>query len=155
MQILASILITVPANRRMPGSLVLSRALAGGTAETIFSCACLARSAGHATNPDRDPMKYRGDTPVGRYAPTFVSHLPRPVTGIGRLWIGLDPDDFHHDQARAAEIGGRRGLGIHGGRGNQMLKVTHGCVRLLDRDMADLAQIAGKLRFTVEVREAR
>lgn len=146
---LSSIIITVSHDRKTPGSL----ALVDSAGKTAFSCRCLARSAGHASNPERDPMKYRGDTPVGRYAPTFVSHLPHPVTGIGQLWIGLDPDDFHHDQARQAELAGRRGLGIHGGRGNVVLKATHGCVRLLDRDMADLAAVAGKSRFIVEVRE--
>ncbi len=56
-------------------------------------------------------------------------------------------------QARKAELKGRTGLGIHGGRGDAVLKATHGCVRLKDRDMADFARIAGKLRFTVEIRE--
>lgn len=146
---ISSITITVSADRKKPGTLVFADA----AGKTQFSCQCLARSVGHESNPDRDPTKYRGDTPVGRYAQTFVSHLPHPVTGIGQLWIGLDPDDFHHDQARQAELAGRRGLGIHGGRANVVLKATHGCVRLLDRDMADLARIAGKARFTVEVRE--
>ena len=144
----ATLTITVPDDRLKPGTLVLRDA--GGT--TLFSCPALARSVGHASNPARDPLKYRGDTPLGRYALTFVSHLARAVTGIGDLWIGLDPDDFHDDDARKAELNGRRGLGIHAGRGNAALKPTHGCIRLLDRDTVDLARIAGKLRFTVDVR---
>lgn len=145
----ANVTITFKADRRQPGTLVL-RDLKGAT---IFSCRCLGRSAGHASNPTRDPLRFRGDTPVGKYAPTFVSHLARPVTGIGQLWVGLDPDNFYDTQARQAEIAGRRGIGIHGGRGNTVLKATHGCVRLLDRDMEDFARFAGKLRFTVTIEE--
>ncbi len=146
----AEIIITLPDDRRKAGTLVLQR-----DGKTLFSCRCLGRSAGHASNLKRDPLKYRGDTPLGRYCSTFVNHLPKPITGIGALWVGLDPDDFYDgSQARQAEKGGRRGIGIHGGRGDALLKPTHGCVRLLDRDMADLARIAGKLRFTVNVVEA-
>jgi len=145
-----AITITLPKDRKKPGTLVLR----DDRGQTMFSCHCLGRSAGHASNPSRDPLKYRGDTPTGRYATTFVTHLPHPVTGIGLLWITLDPDNFYDgSQARQAELKGRRGLGIHGGRGNIILKPTHGCVRLLDRDMADLASVAGKLRFTVEIKE--
>lgn len=145
----ATVTITVPADRKKPGTLVLRNA----DGKTLFSCRCLARSAGHASNPTRDPLGYRGDTPVGKYATTFVSHLARPITGIGKLWVGLDPDDFYDTQARKAEVKGRRGLGIHGGRGNTVLKATHGCIRLLDRDMEDFARIAGKTRFTVVIEQ--
>ena len=146
----ANLTITVPQDRYQRGELVL-RDAAG---KTLFSCHCLARSVGNGSNSGRDPLFYRGDTPLGRYEVTFVSHLARAVTGIGTYWIGLDPDDFHDDDARKAELNGRRGLGIHAGRGNTILKPTHGCIRLLDRDMEDLARIAGKLRFTVEIVEA-
>jgi L,D-transpeptidase catalytic domain len=147
---LAEITIILPKHRMQPGELVL-RDRKGNIA---FSCRCLGRSVGHASNRTRDPVHFRGDTPVGRYCTTFVSGLAKPITGIGDLWIGLDPDDFHDDQARRAELNGRRGLGIHAGRGNFMLKATHGCVRLADRDMVDLARIAGKSRFTVQIVEA-
>lgn len=145
----AKILVELPRNRLHPGKLTLF----GSTSKTLFSCPCLGRSVGHASNKTRDPLKYRGDTPVGKFATTFVSHLAAPIVGIGRIWIGLDPDDFYDTPARRAEIGGRRGLGIHGGRG-ETLKPTHGCVRLLDSDMQRLARFAGKTRFTVEVRES-
>ena len=141
----ATVQITLPSDRKKMGVLVLRDA----KGKTLFSCRCLGRSAGHASNPSRDPLGFRGDTPLGKYAPTFVSHLARPITGIGQLWVGLDPDDFYDTQARKAELAGRRGLGIHGGRGNQLLKATHGCIRLLDKDMEDFARIAGKMRFTV------
>ena len=145
----ASVVIKLPKDRRQSGALVLRDS--AGT--ILFSCKCLGRSAGHASNPARDPMKFRGDTPVGKYALTFVTQLASPVAGIGSLWVGLDPDDFYDTPARRAEIGGRKGLGIHGGRGDAVLKVTHGCVRLLDRDMADFQRIAGKRRFTVIIEE--
>ncbi len=145
----ATVLITVPKDRTKAGKLVLHDA----NHNPLFSCLCLARSAGHATNPTRDPLKYRGNTPVGKYALTHIVHLAKPITGIGSIWCPLDPDDFYDTQARKAELKGRTGLGIHGGRGDAALKATHGCVRLKDRDMADFARIAGKLRFTVEIRE--
>jgi hypothetical protein len=146
----ATITITLPADRRSTGRLVFRSA----DGELKFSCPCLGRSAGHASNPTRDPLKYRGDTPTGRYALTFVTRLAAPITGIGSLWIGLDPDDFYDTQARKAEKAGRTGLGIHGGRGDGLLKPTHGCVRLKDVDMAALARIAGKTRFTVLIETA-
>lgn len=145
----AQVIVTLPKDRTRPGRLEY-RDIKG---ELAFSCPALGRSAGHPSNPTRDPMKHRGNTPVGRYAITFVSHLARPITGIGSLWIGLDPDDFYDTQARRAELAGRTGLGIHGGRGDAVLKPTHGCIRLTDRDMAALARIAGKTRFTVLVQE--
>ncbi len=145
----AQITITFKTDRRKAGRLVLRDAKGA----IMFSCQALGRSAGHHSNPTRDPLKYRGDTPAGRYASTFVSALSKPVPGIGSLWIGLDPDDFYDTQARKAELAGRRGIGIHGGRGNILLKATHGCVRLLDRDMADLSRVAGKLRFTVLIED--
>lgn len=148
---LATVTITAPRDRTKPGQLVL-RNIKG---ETIFSCQCLLRSVGHASNPTRDPLKFRGDTPLGKYETTFVSHLPQKSVGVGDLWVGLDPANFYDTPARRAEIAGRTRLGIHGGRGDGMLKATHGCVRLLDRDMADFARVAGKLRFTVEIQEAR
>jgi hypothetical protein len=146
----ARILIEVPRNRLKTGTLTLF----GHTGDQLFSCKCLARSVGHPSNPTRDPLKYRGDTPVGKYALTFCTALAAPIPGIGSLWIGLDPDDFYDTQARKAELNGRRGLGIHGGRGDALLKPTHGCVRLADSDMRRLARFAGKLRFPVEIREA-
>ncbi len=140
------ITIILPKNRKLPGRLEL-RAAEGAL---LFACACLGRSAGHATNPSRDPLLYRGHTPTGDYALTFVTALARPIPGIGRLWVGLDPVG---GQAQQAEDAGRTGLGIHGGRGNDALMMTHGCIRLFDRDMAQLAKVAGKLRFTVSIVE--
>lgn len=145
----ATVTITVHQDRKQSATLTLI----DERGATLFSCLCLARSAGHTSNPSRDPLHYRGDTPIGRYALTHVSRLPQPVTGIGTLWCPLDPNDFYDSQARRAELNGRTGLGIHAGRGNVFRKPTHGCVRLLDKDMEDFARIAGKTRFTVEIKE--
>lgn len=145
----ASVVITLPSDRQKSGVLVLR----DGAGNILFSCKCLGRSAGHASNPSRDPMKFRGHTPVGKYALTFVTYLAKPITGIGSLWVGLDPDNFYDTPARRAEKAGRTGLGIHGGRGDAVLKPTHGCIRLTDRDMADFYRIAGKRRFTVTIEE--
>lgn len=132
-------------DRARPGLLT---AYAQGVPAAGF--ACLGRSAGDWKNPARDPLRYRGHTPTGDYARTFVSRLAKPVLGIGDLWIGLDPIS---GQALQAEEAGRTGLGIHGGRGDSILRMTHGCIRLFDRDMRRLAEIAGKARFTVTIDE--
>ncbi len=144
-----SVLISLPKDRHKHGTLVLR----GPSGALLFSCHALGRSVGTPTNPSHDPVKFRGDTPLGKYALTHIVRLARPVTGIGILWCPLDPDDFYDTQARRAEIAGRRGLGMHGGRGDLVLKATHGCVRLRDRDMQDFERIAGKMRFTIEIVE--
>ena len=141
-------LIVLPTDRVRPGRLTL--AIRG---HILFTAACLGRSAGlfdRFTGTGRhDRLAYRGDTPLGDYAVTFVSHLAKAMTGIDTLWIGLDPTA---GEALQAEHAGRRGLGIHGGRGNTFMP-THGCIRLRDKDMAELAAIAGRMRFTVSIRE--
>lgn len=145
------IIITLPKDRSKLGELKLFGVGQMPATDTpVFRCPCLGRSAGAATNPSRDPLKYRGHTPTGDYAVTFVTALARPIAGIGSLWIGLDPVG---GQAQAAEDAGRTGLGIHGGRGDDVYKMTHGCIRLLDKDMVALAKIAGKLRFSVSISE--
>lgn len=144
------LIIKLPKDRRELGELRLFAPGGGVSGKPIFSCLCLGRSAGHASNPSRDPLKYRGHTPTGLYATTFVTALARPIAGIGSLWIGLDPIA---GQAQLAENAGRTGLGIHGGRGDDAYKMTHGCIRLRDTDMAALAKAAGKLRFDVTIDE--
>ena len=140
-------LIILPRDRTKPGRLELRDRIG----MLVFSCQCLGRSAGIfdavTGRVRRDRLAYRGDTPLGDYAPTFVTTLAKPITGIGRLWVGLDPIA---GEALAAEQAGRRGLGIHGGRG-ETLRPTHGCIRLKDSDMAALAAAAGRNRFTVRI----
>lgn len=165
--VLWSMLIRLPDDRTQAGQLQLRDR--GG--RLVFFCPCLGRSAGifdavtgtaarlraaattnvPASKPAgtvrRDRLAYRGDTPLGDYAPTFVTTLARPITGIGNLWVGLDPVA---GEALAAEQAGRRGLGIHGGRG-ETLRPTHGCIRLKDSDMEGLAAAAGRNRFVVSI----
>lgn len=146
----AAIRIYLPKDRFKPGILEYYTPWE----ERLLVCDCLGRSAGILDKLTgavrRDPLQFRGNTPLGGYATTFVSHLPKPVLGIGSLWIPIDPVS---GDALKAEQNGRTGLGIHGGRGNGALKPTHGCIRLRDKDMAELARIAGKTRFTVDIRE--
>ena len=145
-----SMQIHLPDDRTVLGRLRLRNSFGA----LVFTCQCLGRSAGLfdavTGRVRRDRLAYRGDTPLGEYAPTFVTTLARPITGIGRLWVGLDPVD---GEALAAEQAGRRGLGIHGGRG-ETLRPTHGCIRLKDSDMAALAAAAGRHLFTLRVLEA-
>lgn len=144
----AAIRIYLPDDRFLPGRLQYW----SPASQLLFSCDCLGRSAGILDaltgTVRRDPLKYRGNTPLGGYALTFVSHLAKPIAGIGSIWIGLDPIS---GEALKAEQNGRTGLGIHGGRG-ETLKPTHGCIRLRDTDMRELARVAGKDRFTVDIR---
>lgn len=145
--VLWSMLIRLPEDRTQAGRLELRDR--GG--RVVFSCPCLGRSAGIfdavTGRVRRDRLAYRGDTPLGDYAPTFVTALAKSITGIGNLWVGLDPVG---GEALAAEQAGRRGLGIHGGRG-ETLRPTHGCIRLKDSDMAGLAAAAGRNRFLVSI----
>ena len=147
---IGDLLIVLPADRTRPGQMALFDAIG----DQKFTAACLGRSAGIFDKVTgtvrRDRLQFRGDTPLGDYAVTFVSQLAKPITGIGSIWIGLDPEG---GEALRAEQNGRRGLGIHGGRGNSRLMPTHGCVRLTDIDMAALAKAAGRMRFTVTIRE--
>lgn len=147
--------ILLPADRTRPGRFSLFAAGKDGSqGAPMITGPCLGRSAGLFDKVTgtvrRDRLQYRGDTPLGDYAVTFVSQLAKPITGIGSIWIGLDPVA---GEALRAEQNGRRGLGIHGGRGNSRLMPTHGCVRLTDADMAALAKAAGRTRFTVTIRE--
>ncbi len=148
-----SILITVHRDRFRAGTLQVLDAAGRSVLETPCLARAAAEVAAAAGNPKRDPLKRRGDTPAGSYvAPQGVVALDPPQKGFGGGWIPLDPVG---GEAQAAENAGRRGLAIHGGRGDKKLVPTAGCVRVLD---ADFARIAGALRgakgFVVEVREA-
>lgn len=140
--------ILLHSDRSRPGTLIVRGGLRGR--QGLFSCACLGRSAGDPRrNPSADPLRWRGHTPTGSFALTSFTTLSAAIRGIGRYWIALDPVA---GQALAAEQAGRKGLGIHGGRGD-VLMPTHGCIRLRDRDMLALRDVLGKARFTVSVRE--
>lgn len=146
---MAAITITRHSDRRKPSELVAF----DENGNVILKCQCLTRGTPIPENPTCDPTLKYGDTPTGKYAPTMISFLPHAAPGIGQYWIGLDADDLYHTEARHAEILGRRGLGIIAGRG-ELLRPTHGSVRLRDSDMEALVQVIGKRRFSVTILDA-
>lgn len=114
----------------------------------LHELACLGkadnRRAAEHGNPDRDPVRPYGDTPLGRYDGKVVRFdLPDKV--LGEAWIKLDPKS---GEALAGLGNGRSGLGIHGGRGDEKLMPTLGCVRMYDRDFKVL--VAAIFRFDPE-----
>lgn len=100
-------------------------------------------------NPKRDPTLPYGDTPYGVWHSCRVQRIEPPKNGLGDAWIPLDKP-FSGDAVKA-KINGRTGLGIHAGRGNNVLTATKGCVRLRDRDFAALAHALGGQEFDVEI----
>lgn len=145
--------ITLPRNRHKSGVLLLL-----GGERVVATMLCLGRAAGELAaagkNPTRDPVRRNGDTPLGVYlAPRGVEARPRNrQAGFGAHWIPLDPIG---GQAQTAKDNGRAGLAIHGGRGDQRLVPTAGCVRVFDKDFATLRAAIGPLKgFRVEVKES-
>ena len=138
--------IVLPEDRRMAGTL----SLRSGNA-TLMCVQCLGsshRRFDQLLGYDRsDRMEIDGDAPLGSFALTFVSQLPRPLLDIGKYWIGLDPVG---GEAWGAAVEGRTGFGIHGGSGDT-LSPTRGTIRLLDEDMDELYEVTNGMRFTVEV----
>lgn len=121
----------------MPGRLTL---YSPGGSELLHELPCLgkaenARAAAH-DNHDRDPLKPYGDTPLGRYNGKLELFDP-PHAVLGSAWIRLDPKS---GDAMRARDNGRRGLGIHAGRGDKKLIPTFGCIRLSDKDFALLVE---------------
>lgn len=141
------IIITLPNNRIQPGRLM---ALNGGVVE--FTAECLGKAdngaAAQAGNPDRDPTKPFGDTPLGDYQPAGIVHLPPPAGHMGLLIIPLIGISL---EALEAMQNGRKGLAIHGGRGDDKLIPTDGCVRLLDKDMAELSAFLGQETASISI----
>jgi hypothetical protein len=140
---ITAIKVALFADRKRVGKLV-----AYNQDAVVFECPALGLSVGHAKNPKRDATRFRGDTPLGEYALTSVRNRGVYTRGIGRYSVHLDPVA---GEALTAERNGRTGLLIHGGRGDQKLVPTFGCIRLLDKDMTALARLAGKSRFTVSI----
>jgi hypothetical protein len=128
--------VSLPIFRQRHGYMILKEddAIIGGPWK------CLGKSdnlrAARANNPTRDPLRIKGDTPLGTYHTRGVS--PANIIGIGDRWIALDPVS---GDALTAKMNGRRGLGIHGGRGNDRLVPTEGCVRLFNIDFLTLAEL--------------
>lgn len=100
-------------------------------------------------NPERLPAMPFGDTPAGVWHGCRVVKFAAPVAGLGAAWIALDKP--WSGDAVQAQINGRSGLGIHGGRGNGDLVATQGCVRVRDDDFARIADAVGGDEFWVDV----
>ena len=143
--------IYLPAIRARQGILRLFR---GPTQEYMMDAPCLGKAdnarAAKANNLTRDPALPYGDTPTGEYAVTRYFGFAEPHPRIGNGWI---PITGISGQAEDAVEGGRTGLGIHAGRGDDRLIPTYGCVRMLDRDMAWMAKLVGQEEIRVEVFE--
>lgn len=141
--------IALPADRTRPGTLDL---IVEGLV-ALRSIPCLGKAdnarAAAAKNRDRNPLLPYGDTPLGVYrAVPVVTHQP-PHKRMGRWSIALLGVG---GPARDAMVL-RSGLAIHAGRGNDRLVPTFGCVRLLDRDMAMLAQKLAGRAARIEITE--
>lgn len=134
------ILVILPADRSRLGRLLVER-----EGRTVFGpVPCYGRSddrtARERGNPDRDPLKPFGDTPLGVYRCHLGAAAPAPalVRGYGpHGWVALDPVS---GPALQAKKNGRFGLLIHGGDLNAAgkLRPTYGCVRVSNRDMVGL-----------------
>lgn len=141
--------IFLPADRARAGVL---RVFKGPTQEYMMDRPCLGKAdnarAAKAGNPTRDPALPYGDTPTGEFAVSRYFPFAETHPRIGDGWI---PMTGLSGQAEDAVRGGRTGLGIHAGRGNDRLVPTYGCVRLLDSDMAWLAKLVGDSEIRTEV----
>ena len=137
------ICVTLPADRRQPGSLYLI--INGMVALPAVPCLGKAdngMAAAHK-NPARASIFPYGDTPTGSYRAVQAVEREDPHPRMGRLTIallGIAGD------ARTAMIN-RTGLYIHGGpdleRYNTQLIPTLGCLRLKNPDMRMLVDKLG------------
>lgn len=131
------ILIVLPKDRRLPGSLTASF---GGVHYGPFRCLgkadnAKAKSSG---NPNRDSTMVNGDTPTGKYVGEVngvsypgKTYGPHPV-------IRLEPVS---GDALTAKSNGRKGLLIHGGTlRDGVLRPTHGCIRVDDDTQEKLVE---------------
>ncbi len=85
-----------------------------------------------AGNPTRDPIKPYGDTPSGEFHACGPVLFSQPHARLGVGWIPLRGKSG--DALKAETEGGREGLGLHAGRGDDMLMATYGCIRVTDTD---------------------
>lgn len=150
----AKLLISLPDDRTQLGTLVVCDEL-GEILAGPFVCDGKSDNAAAiaAGNPDRDPTKPYGDTPLGEYIGRleYVEASPAnrrsfgPPDESGKIPIvALEPIEGI-SQAWRAYLNGRRGLAIHCGdpNGEGGLRPTHGCVRLSNAD--DHAMMIGGL----------
>lgn len=99
-------------------------------------------------NPGRDPTRPYGDTPSGGYEPATVVALDPPHPVMGRLCVPLNGTS---GAALQAKLNGRKGLAIHGGRGDDRLVATHGCIRMYDKDINRLHQLLDTVEAEITV----
>lgn len=127
-----TLFICLPVDRRSAGQITLIR---GRRVSGRWRCLGKADNARaiRAGNRERDPTLPYGDFPTGTYEVTGYVAFETPHPRIGNGWLPLDGA---LGQARDAKQGGRTGLGIHAGRGDDELRPTYGCLRMLDRDFA-------------------
>lgn len=105
-------------------------------------------------NPSRDPTRPYGDTPSGTYDPERIVQFDPPHHRLGRWFLPLrGAGGGASGDALLADERGRTGLGIHAGRGDGRLITTYGCLRLHDRDMAEIAAIVGAELVTVTIED--
>lgn len=132
--------IRLPANRSLPGWLRVLDV----QGVLLYARPCLGKAdnlaAAKADNPNRDPMRPFGDTPLGQWRGR-ISAKPMADTrtyGIHRV-IMLEPAG---GDAIKAHRNGRRGIWIHGGALRiGSLRPTHGCVRISDDSMKAILEI--------------
>ena len=97
--------------------------------------------AARAHNAARHPGLPYGDTPSGIYHPSRIVMFAEEHERIGKGWLPLTGA---YGMAKwATTTGGRTGLGLHAGRGNDRLVPTFGCLRLRDQDFDRLRTIIG------------
>jgi len=134
-----NITISLPLNRQFPG-----RITCGSWWSECLGEADLMAAIQHG-NPQRDPLKGYGHTPLGRYRAVLgPAHASTPADlrsyGPHRVILlqALDGD------ALTAAKNGRDGIWIHGGApapDGIGLRPTHGCVRLSDRNQGELVAL--------------
>lgn len=131
----------LPKNRWLPG---IARLQAPDGARLLGDMPCRGKAdnarAAKAHNADRDPTRPWGDTPSGTYRPSSMTRFRSSHRTLGPLAILIEGET---GDALAAKQKGRTGLAVHGGRGDDKLMATYGCVRMFDRDMLALSEAIG------------
>lgn len=104
----------------------------------------------------RDRSKVNADTPIGTY-----EILGWRATGEGTNYdaTSYGPNDLLALDYKGTEGIGRNGMHVHGGRNQDELSNTKGCMRMADEDIAELkalitlleAQDPSEIRTTLEV----
>lgn len=138
MEPIANIIILLPRNRLHVGRLIVADA----DVLSLHECDCLGKAdnarAARERNPERDPTRPYGDTPAGLFSSPGIVTFAAPHPRLGHAWL---PMEGIQGQAHKAVLGGRTGLGIHAGRGNDRLVPTYGCVRVRDADFGAIEEI--------------